>query len=392
LVQGWDYLQDPGTNAITAANIETVGPLLRSQGVNVAWATSAVFDFGHYDRAGHLTTPPSTATLDHWLSRWPNAARYRVFVSAKNEIAGIPVNDARFSLAVKEWADYWAAVVRKHGHAPQSFELLLVDEPHNEAQAATAIAWARAIRHSSSNLRVWVNPNWSDPFDTPRELLNMADVVCINLRIADEAGETYWRWARQLAASGKVVEVYGTDGPARSLDPYAYYRASFWRAHSIGATGVGFWSFSDTGGGEPSDEFADRAIDYVPYYLDRDGVTSGKHMEAIREGAKDYEYLQLLALVAEKAAQPEQRREAASLLQHATSAVLSSARSFNAPWTSGRDRSAAEVWRFRIGTFLDRIDLSNFQTATGLRSSGASVPTDATPAGFPGPKVTTARR
>ena len=360
LVQGWDYLQDPGANAITTANIEAVAPFLRSQGVNVAWATSTVFDFGHYDSAGHLSSPPSTDTLDHWLARWPNAARYRVFISAKNDIAGIAVTDPRFPVAVKEWASYWAAALKKRGHDPQTFDLHLVDEPRNAAQGQTEIAWGQALKRSGSGLRVWVNPNWQDPSSTPRELLDVADVVCINLQIADAAGENYWRWAQQLAASGKTVEVYGTDGPTTSLDPYAYYKSSFWRAYSIGATGVGFWSFSDTGGGESSDDFADRAaVDYVPYYLDRDSVARGKHMEALSEGARDYEYLRLLALVADKSSAPDQRREASELMKQAMSAVLSSAGTFNGPWTSARNRSVAEAWRFRIGMFLDRIDLSH---------------------------------
>jgi hypothetical protein len=354
LVQGWDYLQDPGTSSITPTNIEAVGPFLRSQAVNVAWATRKVFELGSYDSAGHLSQPPSTNTLDSWLARWPNATRYRVYISVKNEIAGISITDARFPVAVKEWANFWAAAVKQRGYNPQTFELHLVDEPRNDAQAQTEIAWGQAIKRSGSGLRIWVNPNWPDPSGTPREVLDVADVVCINLRIANTAGDSYWRWARQLADSGKAVEIYGTDGPVRSLDPYAYYRASFWRAHSIGAIGVGFWSFSDTGGGESSDEFAIQGTDYVPYYLDRDSLTRGKHMEALSEGARDYEYLHLLGLVAEKSTNPQKRREAASLLEQAIPAVLSSAGTPYGPWVTPRNRTVADAWRFRIGTFLDR--------------------------------------
>lgn len=362
LVQGWDYLQDPGRNSITPGNIEAVGPFLRSQGVNVAWATSTVFQFGQYDSAGHLSAPPPTDILDHWLTRWPDATRYRVFVSVKNDIAGIPLADPRFPVAVKEWANYWAAALKKRGHTPQSFELHLVDEPRNDAQAQTEIAWGQAIKGSGSGLRIWVNPNWPDPSSTPRALLDVADVVCVNLRIADTAGDKYWRWAQQLAASGKGVEIYGTDGPVSSLDPYAYYRSSFWRAHSIGALGVGFWSFSDAGGGESSDEFAIQGTDYAPYYLDRDGVTRSKHMEALSEGARDYEYLRLLALVAAKSKTPDQQHQAASLMEQAIPAVLSSAGTPYGPWTTPRNRTVADAWRFRIAAFLDQIDLLHLET------------------------------
>ncbi len=285
-------------------------------------------------------------------------------MSVKGDIAGIPITDRRFPVAVKEWANYWTTALKQRGYAPQIFELHLVDEPRNDTQARTEIAWEQAIKNSRSRLAIWVDPNWPDPSSMPRQLLKLADVVCINLAIADAAGGPYWQWARNLAASGKSVEVYGTDGPARSLDPYAYYRTSFWRAYSIGAGGVGFWSFSDTGGGESSDAFAARNIDYVPYFLDRDNVERGKQMEALSEGARDFEYLRLLTTVAEKSASHNQQQQAASLMGQAMRSVLASAGRFNGPWTSGnsgRNRSVADAWRFRIGLFLDHTELSRLK-------------------------------
>lgn len=361
LVQGWDYLADPGTNGITTSNIGAVAPFLRSRGVNVAWSVRGVFDFGKFDGSGHLSTQPSTSALDHWLSRWPNAARYRVFVSAKSDIGGIPASDPRFSVAIKEWLNYWAAAVKQRGKSASDFDLELVDEPHSSAQEALNIEWSKAAKASGAGFRLWVNPTWPRPSDISRELLGLSDVVCVNLGIGATNGSGYWEWAREYSNSGRAVEVYGTDGPAKLLDPYAYYRVAAWRAHAIGAQGIGFWSFSDAGGGESSNDFASRSIDYVPYFLDSSGVNTGKHMEALAEGVRDYEYLRMLAQVASKAPAVNVRSDAKKLLDQAETAVLTSAGQINGPWTSGRDRSVADAWRFRIGTFLDGLDVSRMK-------------------------------
>ena len=356
LVGGWDYLQGPGPPGITASNADSVAQLLRSRAVNVAWATRQALAFGGFSTDGHMTTPPSTSAMDTWFTRWPAASRYRVFVSAKSDIGGISVDDPRFDLAVKDWLTFWAAAIKRAGRSAQQFDLHVVDEPRSDAQGKLAIAWSRAVKASATGFRIWVNPNWVDPRSIPAELIDLADVLCINMAIAESSGGAYWEWARQMAASGKAVETYGTDGPAKLLDPYAYYRAAAWRASDIGAAGASFWSFSDTGGGESSNEFAGRAIDYVPFFLDRDAVASAKHLEAIAEGAADYQYLRLLAVVAAKASDPGVREQAESLLEQSRAAVLASTAKFNGPWTAGRDRSVADAWRYRIGMFLDTVN------------------------------------
>jgi len=360
LLQGWDYLQGTGASGITDANIDAVGNFLRSQDVNVAWAMRTAMDVTGIDANGHLTHPPSTRVLERWLARWPTASRYRVFLSVKNDISGISISDPRFNGAVKEWANYWAAAVRRLGKQPADFDLELVDEPRTDAMAQTVLAWARAIKSSSAGFHLWVNPNWADPSATPPEILNLFDVICINLHIAQDGGERYWQWARQLAAHGKWVELYGTDGPAKQLDPYAYYRLMSWRANDVGARGIGFWSFSDTGGGESSNAFASQAIDYVPYFLDHAKATNSKEMVAIREGLQDYEYLRLLSTVASNAADSAKRASAQQLLNDSRNTVLSAAGSLYSSWTTGRDRSVADAWRYKIGAFLDGANTSGY--------------------------------
>lgn len=353
LVYGWDYLQSPGMGGITAANIDTLARYLRSRGVNVPWAVRSVFEFGGYDRAGHLTTRPSTTLLENWLARWPGARRYRVFLSAENNIGGIDIGDPRFSLAVADWARYWAAALAKNGKRAEDVDLLIIDEPHTTAQANLAVAWSNALHASGVPFRVFENPTWHHPSDTPRGLTTAVDVVCINLHLAQRNGEGYWKWASMLQMNGRSLELYGTDGPAKTLDPYLYYRAAAWRAHAVGANGLGFWSFSDNGGSESSNAFVNHATDYVPFFLDADRVTSAKHMEALAEGIRDFEYLQMLSSIAARSRTDSVGITATDLMHRAESDVLTSAAAPIDQWLPDRDHRAADVWRLRIASFLD---------------------------------------
>ena len=355
LVYGWDYLQSPGIGGTTTANIDAIARYLRSRGVNVPWAVRSVFNFGRYDRAGHLATRPSTTLLDEWVARWPRARRYRVFLAAENNIDGIDIDDARFSIAVGDWARYWAAALAKNGTRAEDIDLLLVDEPHTTAQANLIVAWSNALHASGVPFRVFENPTWPRPSETPPSLTAAVDVVCINLRLADQRRDEYREWASALHANGRTIELYGTDGPAKTLDPYLYYRSTAWRAHAFGAAGLGFWSFSDNGGSESSNDFANRAIDYVPFFLDADprDVYGKTYAEALAEGIRDFEYLQMLSSIATRSPTAPVGIQAADLVHRAEVDVLASAANPFDQWLPDRDRRLADTWRLRIGSFLD---------------------------------------
>jgi hypothetical protein len=358
-VSGWDYTQGATIYAINAANATAVAQHLQSRGVTAPWATRPVLDFGSLDSTGHMTKPPSTDALEQWLARWPAAVRYRIFVAAGADIGGVSVGSPGFPDAVKSWLTFWDDALKNRGRDIRNFELLLVDEPHTAEQGAMAVAWSAAVKGSSVPVRLWVDPTWASPADIPAELVRLTDIICINLRTADASKGRYWEWARALVArDNKTVEVYGTDGPATFLDPYSYYRAAAWQAFSVGGTGVSFWSFSDTGGADSSDGFAAHSTQYAPFFIDHDGVSPGKHMEAIAEGARDFEYLTMLSAVAASSPNADVRAEARSLLSESTAKVLESASQFDSAWSAPRDRSVADAWRLRIGVLLDRAGAS----------------------------------
>jgi hypothetical protein len=359
---GWDYTDDPrGGFAVTEANRVALAAHLQARHVDTPWAHSGgVLHWKFLGPTGEAATPVDATLLSRWVAAWPNARRYRVYVNVTDYIGGIHVSNPNFSRAVSTWAHAWAAEIRRLNKSPEQFDLSLVDEPRNDAQAARMDVWAQAVRAAGAGFQIWLNPFWRNPFDTPERLIELSDIVSINVPIAEQAGAAYWEWGRELVRRGKRIEVYFTDGPARRLDPYRYFRLAAWRAFAEGAANVSFWCFSDTGdsattaGESPSDnEFAAVGINYSPLFINRSEIRAGKHMEAAVAGIQDVEYLHMLRKLAQEHPSAELRAQAGYLLERSAEVLRNSTPISSAQWRLQTENSAADRWRIAIGEFLD---------------------------------------
>ncbi len=357
---GWDYL-DARRDAGSADTLAGTASLLREFGVDLPWATPAAMPFGDYRADGTMAAAPDTSVFDSWVLRWPHAARYRVFVSAGDNIAGLQRGTQAFASAIQAWTTFWAEHIAARGIRPSNIELLFVDEPRgNEGDAERQIDWARALSASRSAFRVWLDPVYVSPDKTPAELVSTSHTLCLNRRLLEHSGQPYEAFARALVTAGKTVELYGTDGPATRLDPYTYYRLMAWRAFDVSASGVNFWSFSDTGGGSSWREYLAPRTAYSPLFLDGRSAEGGKHMYAIQEGVEDYEYLALLrdAIAREamnRALEDAVLAHARSVLSSALSRVLRTSRVEAYPWIVSKDRTVADATRLEIANELQRL-------------------------------------
>ena len=92
---------------------------------------------------------------------------------------------------------------------------------------------------------------------------------------------------------------------------------------------------------------------YTPLFIDEKTVTRGKHMEAIREGMQDYEYLRMLrdrVAEVERSSPSHPRLPAArKLLAGAAGRVLASTTDAGQlVWTRPKDRTPADVVRVEV--------------------------------------------
>ena len=84
------------------------------------------------------------------------------------------------------------------------------------------------------------------------------------------------------------------ESPTKSASPLGDYRGLFWIAWNLGASGLGFWSYSDTSGSSAWNDFDGRRPDWAVVYESNTAPISSRRWAAFKEGREDYALLQSL--------------------------------------------------------------------------------------------------
>jgi len=296
---GWDYLESNGMYGTTPLNMPSLIQALADHYVDTPWASRSTLPAGaEFDADGGLITDLDFTVWDRWISRFPTARHYAVFMRADAEqgFAGEPLGTDRFNRMVGEWTNAWVAHMADQDIDPGRLSLLIVDEPTRPEQTDILVAWASAIKAVQPDIVIWLDPRYKDPAAQDPRLWAACDVLCPNAyvtaRCPDEERDFY------LAQRDKGTDLwlYDCSGPGKGLDPYAYHRGQQWMALRFGAVGSGFWAFGSSGGNAATswNAYEQDSVEYSPLFIGTDTVTNGKHMEAIREGMQDYEYFVML--------------------------------------------------------------------------------------------------
>lgn len=356
LVGGWSYTDGRGAYGVVPENRDAFISFLREHGVNAPWATPAAMPEGKYDADGNMTQQPDTARFDEWVSKWPGARMYMVFLSKGDSIAGHRIGTPGFQRCVGQWARFWADHIRSLGLKPSQVGFLVSDEPHDATGYAINEAWARAIHAAEPDFKLFVDPIPHSP-EGMDSMIDAMDILCPNRAFWLEQAWMSDYYAAQRE-KGKELWFYSCSGPTRSFDPYSYYLLQEWHAFAVGATGSCFWAFGDTGGVSPWNDYVGAgAGPYCPLYLDETGVTSAKWMEAIREGIQDYEYLTMLKRWMDQHMMEATDRPARAerLLRTAVEQVMATQDGTNFRWNREVDRSTADRARADVLDMLERL-------------------------------------
>ncbi|MEI6656806.1 MAG: hypothetical protein WCP45_18725, partial [Verrucomicrobiota bacterium] len=142
---GWDYTDADQSFGITPQNRAQVIALLQAYGVDRTWGSPHLIGRGQYDAQGNLTVPPDMSRFNHWLERWPKAKQYLIHLAVPNTLGKFERAGPEFNRAVAQWTAFVAKHAISRGLQPDQVMLLLVDEPHTDAQAQLTIDWAHAI-------------------------------------------------------------------------------------------------------------------------------------------------------------------------------------------------------------------------------------------------------
>jgi hypothetical protein len=356
---GWCYTNSGGSRGVTAQNRAAFVEHLQQRFVNAPWATGSVLRSFEFDRADPQQIRLDTKPLDDWLALWPNAKRYMVFLAVadyggaiQSSLGGATLGSPDFDQRVGTWIKAWVAHLRSRGITPDQLALLIHDEPHEGSDIGPLLAWARAIRAAEPDVLIWEDPTYRNPAAAPAELFEACSILCPNRPMWLEGGEPFARFYRRQQAAGRMLQFYSCSGPARLLDPYAYYRLQAWQCWQEGATGSFFWAFGDNSGASSWNEYFATSGPYAPLFLDDATVTAGKQMEAIRESVEDYEYFVMLRAAVARAKSAGRTdaavTEAETLLTDGARSVLAAEGVNKLRWDDPKDRTLADAVRVQI--------------------------------------------
>jgi hypothetical protein len=236
--------------------------------------------------------------------------------------------------------------MQSRGIPPENVAILVKDEPFDKKGLEAVLRIGRAIRRGS-NFKMFNDLHFGDPATAPpvyEEVLREAcDIQCFNVHQYFSAPGSNQLFIESNRRAGLQWWCYMgvTD---RLVDPYEGWLLRMWFCFDKGLTGAQ-WFLSDGAGGFAWDEYFNYGPSRTPLYLARDSVTTSKAMEAMREGAQDYEILTML-----KNAQLQQKPgplhdSMGSVLSNRVRQVLVSHTLALYPWNTSKDRSMADSVR-----------------------------------------------
>lgn len=356
----WDYMNS-FSREIPENLMKVAVEDMKEHFVNSPWATGGVAPWPSSIQLveDDIYMEMDFTEFDKWVSNWPGAKNYFVYLSVKNtkRFLDVDMNDPLFTRLVGYWAGEWAKHVKSTAIDPSQVHLLIVDEPKTEEQDRMTIAWAKAIKSGAPDFVIFVDPIHEEPWNAVQEMFEVCDIICPTrsgyLKGEEQTANFYRNWRD----AGKILWVYDCIG-GRTYDPYHYHRLQQWEAWKMGAKGTGFWSYADGGKASPWNEYtALGGVSYTPVYIDKNSITTGKHWEAIREGIEDYEYLSMLSNLVEELKERGINNqvivEAKELLQEAPERVLGNRESNH--WVVQKDCNAADVERLKLLQSLESL-------------------------------------
>ena len=358
-IGGWEYSEgEKSARDAAVVDQQQFITRLREYYVDMPWASGLVTG-ARFDDEGRMTTPPDFTVWDNWVAKWPDARLYAVY-GLGSDFEGAGPGTPRFQRIMAEWLGALVDHMQNQGLAPEQLVLLLVDEPHTPEQDANFLRWAEAVQQADTGAVVWINPCHDDPADADPRLYEVADALSPSAARFVGSPQSYRDFFTAQKDARKDLWFYSCVN-GKHLDPITYHRGQFWLAIEHGAVGSCFWAWGDEGGsGSSFRAYTSPWHMFSPLFLDPDmGVIDGKHMEAVREGAQDYEYFMMLRgrveqLEAQGHAHPVISK-AKQLLEEGPGRVTREITIDRLDWTAPKDRESMDRVRLEALDLLEQL-------------------------------------
>lgn len=258
-------------------------------------------------QVGALTDQARITRLDNHVNFYKGKGQILLFT-------GWSVNSpASTDDRLLEWAGWIQNFMTNRGLSNQDWAVYPIDEPNGDAaQPDTKLGYLKTVadilKTNYPAIRIYANPipNYGGaPLSTEhlRPLANVIDLWQPAYQLFDGSvgmGSTRQQFIDFFTTTGRPWWIFhNTIAPTKSADPLNSYLLIGWRAFQLGASGGGFWSYSDTSyssawddfdsrpGGDWSTSYSDWAVVYESVDGSGGPVTS-RRWEAYRQGLQDY--------------------------------------------------------------------------------------------------------
>lgn len=231
--------------------------------------------------------------------------------------------DAGLRSSVRTWVQRLVAVMTSEGYSYNDWALYPVDEPDDTGYRflADVGSW---IKVADKRVRIYANPGTVGVLDLipGGPIYMLLDIVDIWQPLLGQPAELLGPILSRRADGEWWIYQVGKS-PAKTILPNCYRKLAR-EASRRGATGFGFWSFSDTGGSSAWDDLDGTRADWAAVYepTAESGIAplvSSRRWEAFRQGIREY---RALADCAIGGTADVDKAEACRLLEHAIDAEL----------------------------------------------------------------------
>lgn len=195
------------------------------------------------------------------------------------------------SIRLKRWVREIAKLIKVHGLTFDQWAIYPIDEPRGKEHLFLK-KLAAIVKQVNPSINIYANSASSNSEPTGVsdiiELNGLVDIWQPHLELAKGKLSDYLN-----NTQGSWWIYHNPKSPAKAASPLRDYRKTSWWAWHLGAKGVGFWSFSDTGGSSAWDDFDGYRPDWAVVYESENGVLSSRRWEAFRDGLEDYKLLSI---------------------------------------------------------------------------------------------------
>lgn len=195
--------------------------------------------------------------------------------------------EAELAKSLSNWVKTIEQIFSSKGLAKSQWALYPIDEPIGPK--LSKLEWSTLlIRGVNPEIKIYTNPIAASRNSVSewqlKELQDKIDIFQPSVRLVQEQLPFF----QNLNKPWWLYE--NPQSPAKSALP-AFYRALGIQAWSLGASGIGFWSYSDTGKSSAWDDFDSKRPDWAVVYEDAKTIISSRRWEAFTKGINDYRLL-----------------------------------------------------------------------------------------------------